>query len=117
MSSINKLGLATMSFQQDLAIVHTARSKIHIWKYAFPCRLMSSFGDLQWPPKFQIVSLQIPHFVSFFGKSIQFYHIQIQKLQPTLNQTQQKNNYQFRMRVTQKTPQPSSLEIIRIQVI
>ena len=41
--------MATACFQQDGAAAHTARLSINTPRAAFPGRLLSRFGDIQWP--------------------------------------------------------------------
>ena len=38
-------------FQQDGAPAHTARQTIDLPRQHFPGRLISKFGDLNWPPR------------------------------------------------------------------
>lgn len=40
-----------MWFQQDGATCHTARASMNVLRQMFPGRLISRFGDLQWPPR------------------------------------------------------------------
>lgn len=48
---LNELGLEDMWFQQDGATAHSARTTTDILKAAFPGRLISRFGDLDWPAR------------------------------------------------------------------
>ena len=41
--------MARASFQQDSATAHTARLSMNTLHAAFPGRLLSRFGDIQWP--------------------------------------------------------------------
>ena len=41
--------MATAWFQQDGATAHTARLSMNTLRAAFPGRLLSRFGDIQWP--------------------------------------------------------------------
>ena len=41
--------MARAWFQQDGATAHTARLSMNTLRAAFPGRLLSRFGDIQWP--------------------------------------------------------------------
>ena len=41
--------MATAWFQQDGGTAHTARLSMNTLRAAFPGRLLSRFGDIQWP--------------------------------------------------------------------
>ena len=41
--------MVTAWFQQDGATAHTARLSMNTLRAAFPGRLLSRFGDIQWP--------------------------------------------------------------------
>lgn len=51
MPQIVNQGLHNMWFQQDGATAHTSKETIRILKVLFPGRLISRFGDLQWPAR------------------------------------------------------------------
>lgn len=48
---VNRQGLQQMWFQQDGATAHTARATMEILHDAFPGRVMSNRGDIDWPPR------------------------------------------------------------------
>lgn len=48
---IRSMNIADIYFQQDGAPCHTARETIDILKASFSPRLISRFGDIEWPPR------------------------------------------------------------------
>ena len=50
----------TLWFQQDGATAHTAVISIAAFRHLFPQRVISSFGDVPWPPRSP--DLTAPHF-------------------------------------------------------
>ena len=50
----------TLWFQQDGATAHTAMISIVAFRHLFPQRVISSFGDVPWPPRSP--DLTAPHF-------------------------------------------------------
>ena len=51
MPQVAALGLDHCWFQQDGATAHTARVTMEILRHQFPGRVISRFGDLNWPSR------------------------------------------------------------------
>ncbi|KAK9510942.1 hypothetical protein O3M35_005613 [Rhynocoris fuscipes] len=48
---LDDIDVANMWFQQDGATCHTARETLQLMHETFPGRVLSRFGDQNWPPR------------------------------------------------------------------
>ena len=53
---VNEMNVIDPYFQQDGANCHTTRLNMKILRQTFPGRLISRFGDVEWPPRFPDLS-------------------------------------------------------------
>ena len=66
--------LATAWFQQDGATAHMARLSMNTLRTAFPGRLLSGFGDIQWPSNSPDLTAADLFFVGVFESSSFYSH-------------------------------------------